>query len=202
MTARATQERSPGAPEQARILDAAERLFASRGYAETRMQEIAAAARTSLRNVYAVAKGKAEIFRMLHEVRARDLLGQVGDVLADKSRDPGDVLMDVIDVVMSFLMEHTDFLDIQLRHGLAWSLRDPEHTLAEARDTADRGLETLFRRGIRAGVFLDEGPKTMVASLRALEQVQLAAWLENPRRLGRRAVIERVQAQARRLYLA
>jgi len=196
-------KRAPRAlpPEHVRILDAAERIFAERGYGDTRMQDIASDARTSLRNVYGLATGKAEIFRMLHEERAVDLLSQADAVLSDTTRDPREALMDVIEVVVGFLMEHTDFLRIQLRHGLAWSLRDPSHPLDEARRKADRRLESLFRRGIKQGVFLDEGPRTMVSSLRAIEQVHLAAWLESRKHASKRVVTERIQSQARRLFV-
>jgi AcrR family transcriptional regulator len=188
------------AAERQRILDAAEGIFAELGFAATRMQDIAASARASLRSVYAVANGKAKIFRALHELRARDLLSRIEAVLADETTDPSDSLRDVIDVVATFLMEHPNFLRIQLREGRAWALDDAQHTLVAERHASDRLLERLFHRGIRAGTFHDEDPKRMVASLRALEQVQLAAWVARRDRISKRAATEAIQRHAKRLF--
>jgi AcrR family transcriptional regulator len=164
------------------------------------MQDIAASARASLRSVYAVANGKARIFRALHELRARDLLSRIEGALADETRDPSDSLMEVIAVVATFLMDHPDFLRIQLREGRAWALDDSQHTLVAERRTSDRLLERLFQRGIRAGSFHDEAPKLLVASLRALEQVQLAAWVARRDRISKRAATEAIQRHAERLF--
>jgi AcrR family transcriptional regulator len=188
------------AKERQRILAAAEAVFAERGFPDARMQDVAAAARTSLRSVYAVASGKAEIFRALHRQRGRDLLPRIEEVLADESRDPADSLRELITAVATFLMDHPDFLRIQLREGRSWALDDTGHPLVEERHASDRLLERLFRRGIRAGTFYDEDPKQLVASLRALEQVQLAAWVASRGRISKRNATEAIQRQAARLF--
>jgi AcrR family transcriptional regulator len=196
----ASPDGDPKAAERQRILDAAEGIFAEGGFAAARMQDIAAAARTSLRSVYAVAKGKSKVFRALHQVRARDLLSRMEDALADDARDPSDSLMDVIAVVAGFLMDHPNFLRIHLRELRAWALDDPQHMLVAERHASDRLLERLFLRGIRAGTFHDEEPRLMVASLRALEQVHLAAWISRRDRISKRATIEAIQRHAQRLF--
>ena len=190
----------PKAAGEQRILDAAEAIFAERGFAEARMQDIAAAARTSLRSVYGVANGKTQIFLALHGLRARDLLARLEAVLADESADPVDTLMALIATVATFLMDHPYFLRIQLREGRAWALDDAKHPLADERHASDRLLEGLFLHGIRSGAFHDEDPKRMVASLRALEQVQLAAWISGRQRVSKRAATEAIQRQAERLF--
>jgi AcrR family transcriptional regulator len=197
---RSSLDGDPKAAERRRILAAAEGIFAERGFGAARMQDIAASARASLRSVYAVANGKAKIFRALHELRARDLLARIEGAVADETRKPSDVLMDVIAVVATFLMDHPNFLRIQLREGRAWALDDPQHMLVAERHASDRLLERLFLRGVRAGSFHDEEPKMMVASLRALEQVQLAAWLSRRDRISKRAATEAIQRRAERLF--
>jgi AcrR family transcriptional regulator len=192
---------SAKAAEHQRILDAAEICFAERGFAETRMQDIAAEAKVSLRSVYGAAKGKTKLYGALHELRAGDLLVRIEGALSDESRDPVGSLMDVIGVVATFLMEHPDFLRIQLREGGTWALDETERVLlVEERHKSDRLIERLFRRGIRAGSFHSEDPDMMLANLRALEQIQLAAWASRRGRLSKRAAIESIQRQARRLF--
>ena len=183
------------------MFDAAERMFAERGFGDTRMQDIAAEARVSLRSVYGVAKGKAPLYRALHELRARDLLARIEGALSDEARNPADRLMEVIAVVATFLMDHPDFLRIQLQEGGTWALDESDRTLlVTERHASDRLLERLFRQGIREGAFHAEDPRMLVASLRALEQVHLAAWVGRRGRISRKATIESIERQARRLF--
>jgi AcrR family transcriptional regulator len=198
---RAPARARPPAPEAQRILDAAERIFAEHGYEGARMQDIAGSARTSLRDVYAVAKGKAEILRTLNELRAAELLSRLEDTLADESRPPVDSLNDVIAVVATFLMDHPHFLRIHLREGRAWALdASKQYFFSDLRNVSARLQESLFRRGIRAGIFHDENPRVAVATLRALEQVHLSEWVLRRGRASKRAVIEAIQRDAGRLF--
>lgn len=198
---RAARELDPTATEHQRVLRAAEQVFADHGFHEARMKDISAAARVSLRSVYEVARGKEEIFLALHSVRARSLLARIERALGDETRSPADSLMALIDAVATFFMDHPHFLRIQLRDGGAWALYGGEDALFvhEAR-ASDQMLERLFRRGIRAGVFYDEDPRTMVANLRALGQVQLAHWVVRRKRISKRGTIEAVQRAAKRLF--
>ncbi len=190
----------PQEVERQRVLDAAERTFAGCGYADTRMEQIAASARVSLRSVYAVAKGKAELFRIVQEVRGRELLSRIEEALADEARSPSGMLMEYIALVATFMMDHRDFLRIQLRDGHTWGMDDGRHVLSEAAEIGDELLERLLRRGIKTGCFHQEDPRTMVASLRSLEQIQLASWVSGRSRSSKRAVTETIQRQAKRLF--
>ncbi len=194
--------RSPGAHPDEGLLDAAERVFAQRGFEDTKMQDIAAEARVSLRSVYQVARGKAALYGLVHETRARDLLAQIELALSSDKGDPRRALMDVIAVVAGFLMERPDFLRIQLREAGTWSLEEAGRVfLVEERHRSDRLLERLFRRGIASGVFYAEHPGLMVASLRAQEQVHLAAWIARRGRPSKRRTIDAIQRQAKRLFV-
>ena len=187
--------------ERRRILDAAERAFADRGFQETRMQDIAADAKVSLRSVYGVADGKTTLFYAVHEARASDLLTRIEDTLSDDTQEASTTLMRMIVVVATFLMDHPEFLRVQLREGGTWALEETDrHLLVDERHASDRLLEHLFRRGIRAGEFYAEDPRMMGANLRAIEQVQLAAWAARRGRISKKATIESIQRQASRLF--
>jgi len=193
--------RSEGPSERERVLDAAERIFAERGFSSARMQDVAAEARVSLRSVYGVAKGKEGLYRALNDLRAKDLLSRIEDALDDDTRDATESLMEVISVVATFLMEHADFLRIQLREGGTWALDETDRALlVSERHASDRLLEGLFRRGIREGGFHEESPRLLVAILRALEQVHLAAWVGGRGRISRKGTVKSIQRQARRLF--
>ena len=183
------------------------------------MQDIAAEAKVSLRSVYSVASGKTALFRAVHETRARDLLARIELALSDPKQawnpkqasnskrqaspkqEMARALMAVISVVATFLMDHPEFLRIQLREGGTWALEDADRVLlVDERHTSDQLLERLFRRGIRAGTFHPENPRMMVASLRAQEQVYLSVWIARRGRISKKATIESIQRQARRLF--
>jgi hypothetical protein len=135
------------------------------------------------------------------EFRAFDLLPRIESTLSDETQDASSALMDVIAVVATFLMEHPAFLRIQLREGGTWALDESERVLlVEERHASDRLLERLFRRGSRAGSFHAEDSRMMVASLRAVEQVQLAFWISRRGRISKMATIEAIQRQASRLF--
>jgi AcrR family transcriptional regulator len=187
--------------QEERLLRAAERSFADQGFEATKMQEIAAAARVSLRSVYAAASGKTELYRKVHEKRARDLLDRMQATVSEWRDDPRRALLELIGVVAQFLMAHPDFLRIQLREAGAWSMdaARPQLLVAE-RHAGARLLEQLFRSGIRKGVFHADNPQLMVSTLRAIEQVQLAAWVARRGRTSQRAVIEAIRRQAERLF--
>lgn len=189
-----------GAGEQAEILLAAERVFAHAGFEDAKMQDIAAEARVSLRSVYAIARGKSDLYRLLNQLRAQDLLSHIERAVSTEG-SPVDALREVIETVATFLMEHSDFLRIHLREGGTWALDEAEReNLVDERHESDRKLESLFRRGIRNKSFHAESPQLMVASLRALMQVHLAAWLTSGRR-GNRAIVESITRQADRLFV-
>src|SRR3990172_6266117 len=70
------------------VLEAAERVFAERGFAEAKMQQIAATAGLSLATLYGVFPGKAELFDAIHELRGAELLAHaatVGSALPGKT---------------------------------------------------------------------------------------------------------------------
>ena len=56
------------------VLEAAEEVFAQKGYDDSKMDEIAHESGLSVQTVYSVFAGKADIFRAIHEAGDRDLL--------------------------------------------------------------------------------------------------------------------------------
>ena len=79
-------------PERRRplVLDAAQRLFAERGYAGSSMDAIAAAAGVTKPVVYECYPSKEELFAALLEREEQRLLNTVGDALPTEL-EPGDV---------------------------------------------------------------------------------------------------------------
>ncbi len=89
---------TPGAPnsrrEEARrtLLAAARRLFASKGYGDTTVDEIVLAAAVSRGAFYFEFEDKQELFRTILEDEQRDVHRRMEEVLGDKALDPFDTL--------------------------------------------------------------------------------------------------------------
>ena len=56
------------------ILEAAERVFAERGFEAAKVQEISSAAGLSMGTIYAIFPGKTELYAALLEERGQELL--------------------------------------------------------------------------------------------------------------------------------
>lgn len=89
MSTSATRRRGPyagTAKRRQQILDAAQQVFASRGYRSGSMREVAAAARMSLSNLMHHFKSKEDLLLAVLQRRDSDSVGQrtgTGDFLAD-----------------------------------------------------------------------------------------------------------------------
>lgn len=212
----ARTRRKPAAPEGPRqrvqharralyremVLEAAEPIFARRGVEGARMEEIAEAAGLSLGTVYAVFRGKAEIVDALHEARLRDMLAAAEE--SSRMRGgPLELLLAAVRAYVGYFLAHPEYLRMYLAEGTSWGVRaaiatHPRRTAAWS-EGIDR-LARLFEAGMRAGVFVagdaDQAARVMIA----VQQVQLADWLEGGMRRDPRALVAEIGGQIRRSF--
>ncbi len=102
------------------VMDAAERVFAERGFDGARMQHIAEAADVSVGTIYGVFGSKAELYGLTLTGR----LAEVTRLAADAARSGGspiERLDNGVQAYVTFLLEHPDFLRIHLNE-FAWGL--------------------------------------------------------------------------------
>jgi AcrR family transcriptional regulator len=184
------------------VLEAAERVFAAQGYEDAKMQEIAAEAGVSLGTVYGVFPGKAELYRAVHDHRI-DAMQARAEEAAPAGAPVLRRLLDGIAAYVGFLVEHPDFLRIHLRDGGAWgvgsTLAGGEPLEAWARGQALQ-IE-LLREGVADGTFFDDDPELLSRTIVAMQQVQLAAWVERGMREPASALVARMQAQLQRAFV-
>ena len=164
------------------IVEAAERIFAERSFDAAKIQEIADEAGIALGTLYKVFRGKAEIFRTIHERRSRDLFAACEAALHANS--PAlEQLLDFVTAYLEFLIAHPEYLSMHLGDSSAWGFGGRFESDVQARAWR-RGHETeagLFQRGIDEGVFIDRDPSLLVRMMAAIQQVQLAHWIEGGR---------------------
>jgi AcrR family transcriptional regulator len=183
------------------ILEAAERVFAERGFEAAKVQDISALAGLSMGTIYAIFPGKTELHRALLEERARDLLRLAREVAA-RDIPPRAALEALIEVYIDYFVAHPAFLRMHLRSGDSWALGPGPGADARAEHWAEvHALQAdIFRRGIAAGEFVDEDPSYLARLFSAMDQVLLADWVAGGMRADRTELVRRLKAQAARAF--
>lgn len=185
------------------ILDAAERVFAERGFEAAKLQDISHQAGVSMGTIYGVFPGKNELLDAILEARGREFLALAEEVVA-RDEAPLATLLRLAEAYIDYFLEHRSFLMMHLREGRAWVL-SPD---GEARDRAAiwstiHALQAgIFRRGIELGVFVAEDPGFLAKAFSALDQVVLADWAADGMRRDRDDLIRRLQSLVRRTFTA
>ena len=184
------------------ILEAAGRIFANRGYDQAKIEEIAREAGLSPATLYTVFEGKAAVFRSLHEAGDAELLRR-GNEAARGIDDPLEALLEGIRGYARYFLEHPDFLRMHLREGLSWGTEEAGGH-SRARTTAWRqGIDILtasIQRCIDAGLFHPGDPRTLARMMIAMQQVQLAQWVEAGMRRDPDQVVQDVETHVRRAF--
>jgi AcrR family transcriptional regulator len=194
-SAKITRERVRRAREDAYrdlILEAALRVFAERGYAEAKVQEIADAAGVATGTVYAIFPSKQELYRAVHAQNLTELARRYAEI------PPGGSVQEQLlarsATSTRFLTERPDYLRVYLRESGGWSL-DPGELPAGAAAFVDRDL---FRQGVLAGELRDEDPDVLQGLAMSASQVLLFHWLKGGMREAPEVLVERIGEHYRR----
>jgi AcrR family transcriptional regulator len=176
------------------ILEAAERVFAEHGFENAKLQDISRLAEVSMGTIYAIFAGKEELFRAILDMRGADLL-EVARAGTQADIEPRAALERLIASYIDYFLAHPHFLRMHLRLGTSWVL-GPSLS-GEAQVRLWREIHTLqaelMRRGVAAGVFVDEDPAFLAKVFSALDQVLLADWVAGGMEMSRDAVVERMR---------
>jgi AcrR family transcriptional regulator len=184
------------------ILEAAERVFAERGFETAKVQEISALAGLSMGTIYGLFPGKTELLRAILADRGQELLELVREVAA-RPGAASEVLGALIETYIDYFLAHPGFLRMHLRSGNSWALGPTASSDAQVRLWEEiHALQAeIFRRGIAAGEFVDEDPGYLARTFSVMDQVLLAEWVAGGMRAGRDALVRRLRAQVERSFL-
>lgn len=184
------------------ILEAAERVFAEHGFESAKLQDISKLAEVSMGTIYGIFASKEELFRAILDTRGADLL-EVARASTQLDADPRAALERLIEAYIDYFLAHPHFLRMHLRIGTSWVLGPSLNGEAQAR--LWREIHTLqaelMRRGVAAGVFVDEDPAFLAKVFSALDQVLLADWVAGGMQQPRDAIVTRMRALIERAIL-
>jgi hypothetical protein len=108
----------------------------------------------------------------------------------------------LIDAYIRFFVAHPDFLRMHLRAGASWVLSPSPESDSRMRLWQEiHELQAgIFRRGIEAGVFIDEDPALLARLFSAMDQALLADWVDSGMKASEAQLVERLQRLVDRTF--
>jgi AcrR family transcriptional regulator len=159
------------------ILDAAEQVFATKGYDGAKIKDVADAAGLALGTVYALFPSKREVFSAVHAHRGEALIARSVAAARDEPSPLGS-LCRMVRAACQFYAEHPAYLRMHLKSGTAWAA--PRLDVDEEQEIFEQGLAALvalFEDATRRGELVDHEPPERCARLCfAIAQVLLFEW--------------------------
>jgi AcrR family transcriptional regulator len=179
------------------IFEAAEQIFAEKGYAAGTMQDVAAEAGISLKTLYATFPGKSELYDEIRQVRTNQLIEAIA-----AAHDTGDIALESLErgvhAYVEFLVAHENFLGILLRGGLAGGLSTGPSVVAEQGAQGVVNFADILSRGMDEGTFHRGDPAMMAHVGIAIMQVWLGRIPERGDKSGPE-LAEEILLQLRRI---
>ncbi len=179
------------------ILDVAESIFAEQGYENTKMKDIASAAGISLGTLYQSYPGKLELYRGLLIVRDNEMMNSaLGRAQVLQGLESVEQILWMMQAHVLYLLEHPDYLRIQLQQGYAW-YHSAARPSSDEQQLWERGLammEQVFNWGTNQGLFVPGVPADQSKLLMAQQQTRLANWVSDGMQEAHDDVVMRVLA--------
>jgi TetR/AcrR family transcriptional regulator len=148
---------------RAQILDAAEEVFARKGFHDATVKEIGARAEFSVGAVYSFFENKEDLFAQVYVRRGGEFMDGMRRVLA-QSTAPIDTLLALAAYEVTFFREHANFGRLYLRASGAnlGDLESPvDASIAENYTEAMNLQAKLFRAGQESGDLRDGDPEVL-----------------------------------------
>jgi AcrR family transcriptional regulator len=165
------------------ILNAAEAVFAEKGFHRSTMEDVAARSEFSVGTLYNCFPGKEDLYRTLIEQRCSQLRDEVNQAL-DQATDPAASIRTYIESKIDLCLKYVNFITLYTRERLGdrfsdnklwWETVEPIYG-----DVMDR-LTRIFQAGIEQGCFrADMDPNEMTIALEGLTDGFMHEWLRFP----------------------
>jgi AcrR family transcriptional regulator len=187
--------------ERSHLVDAAERVFARRGYEGSKMQEIAAEAGLAIATVYALCEGKEELYADVHKTRGQALLRRAAESVIG-ARSSWDALLRGVRAYAEHLTAHPDYLRLHLQESQPWALQ-PKFTSAPQNALWREGLALTveaFRAAQVEGSVIEGSPELHARLMIAAHQVFLGEWVQAGMREPQALLLSRMESYVERAF--
>ncbi len=184
------------------VLEAAGRVFSRKGYDDARIGEVAEESGISLQTLYSVFPGKAAIYHAIHESGDEELHRRAVES-SQGIADPVASMLAGLRATTLYFLEHPDFLRMRLHGGFAWGAEEiaaGSLGRTEARRAALEMLRAACQRCMDEGLFVDRDPGLMARMMVAMQQVELAHWLEGDMQSDPEEVSRDIEEQVERAF--
>jgi TetR/AcrR family transcriptional regulator len=176
---RAERRRRHDALSREHILDAAEKVFARKGFHDATLKEIAERAEFSVGALYGFFDGKDDLFARVVERRGAAVVDLIGRAI-EQGGTATEKLHALVDAQFAYFREHHVFY-LLLQRTIGWSWWNLKAGLDEASfERYRRAIELeakVFAEGVATGEFIDADPETMGVLFSGIMQAYLAHWI-------------------------
>jgi AcrR family transcriptional regulator len=159
------------------ILEAAERVFATKGFDGAKIKDVADAAGLALGTVYVLFPSKRDVFAAVHIQRGEALVARAAAAAVD-APSPLAALCRMQRAACDFYAAHPAYLRMHLYSGTAWAA--PRLDVDEERQVYERGMSALVglfaQAAARAELIEGEPPESCARMCVAIVQVLLGEW--------------------------
>jgi TetR/AcrR family transcriptional regulator len=180
-----TRKERERAEHRLAILEAAEEVFAQKGFHSATVQEIAERAEFSVGYLYSHFEGKEELYVERVDLRISHYIAAV-QAAVGRADGPVERVRAAIATIVECFRQREQFLGIFLRtsssggDGIAPGF--PEKCLAKYRDYI-MGLADVFAEGIKRGLFVDADPWMLVLCMDGMMHHGMQRYLVEGERL-------------------
>jgi AcrR family transcriptional regulator len=161
------------------ILEAAEEVFADKGYYDAAVEEIAARAEISIGALYNLFTSKEALFLTVIEQRVNNLLQYL-----TQRAEAGQTAAEKLDALLTGIFEHLEQhqalfrLYVTATHGLPWHLNSEMGALLFDKYRDIQNLVTaICQQGKDDGVFHTESPFSLALAILGVANAFLTNWL-------------------------
>lgn len=183
------------------IFEAAEEAFATKGYYEAAVEEIASRAEISVGTLYNLFTNKEALFLTLLEQRVSGFLHHITQC-ADAGESATEKLDRLLDGVFEYLEQHRAFfrLYVTTTHGLPWHVNSDmgEVLFAKYREIQNC-VTAICQQGKDEGVFHTEAPFSLALAILGVANAFLTNWIMGKKKRPLSDSLADVQAHVRNL---
>ncbi len=163
------------------MLEAAEVVFAQKGFHSATVHEVAELAEFSVGYMYNLFESKKDLFFELVDMRAAQYIAGVEERLA-RQEDPVEKVRTAIAAKLDFFTAHKQFFVI-FSHMAAEDRAEGPVGLSEKCRLRYRDymahLADIFAEGVRQGVFIDVDPAAVVACMEGMTNAVIGQWVHS-----------------------